>query len=198
MLLSTALVEIADNNNKYHTIRALLDNGSQHCFISQSLCNQLNIPLIQSSIKITGVGNSVTQATQSCDIQMRAKTNNYNTRFTCIVLPGITAQMPSLTHTHINNIQIPHNITLADPDFHSPADIDLLIGADKFWELLNDGLIRLKHGPYLQNTKLGWIISGSFYNKNYSNSTNKSHYNKSQNIETFKNLSGARRNSFNS
>lgn len=37
----------------------------------------------------------------------------------------------------------------------------MLIGADLFWELIKDGKMRLKNGPFIQNTHLGWIVSGS-------------------------------------
>lgn len=80
----------------------------------------------------------------------------------CLVLNQITAQLPSLGT--ISNINIPDHVQLADPKFYSPSEIELLIGADKFLELLNDGLIRLISGPYLRNTKLGWVISGPLLN----------------------------------
>lgn len=164
VLLSTALVEIADKYNNYHTVKALLDNGSQHCFISKGLCNTLDIPLLQSTVQITGVGSTITQSTHTCEIQLKSKTSAYITRFKCLVLPRITAQPLSLDFAH--NIQVPDNIQLADPNFFSQVGIDLLIGANKFWELLNEGLIRLPSGPVLQNTKLGWIISGALHNRN--------------------------------
>lgn len=37
VLLSTALVEVMNNNNEFHTARALLDSGSQNCFITDKL-----------------------------------------------------------------------------------------------------------------------------------------------------------------
>ncbi|KAL0860190.1 hypothetical protein ABMA27_010497 [Loxostege sticticalis] len=37
VLLSTALVEVADDKNHFHTVRALLDNGSEHSIITESL-----------------------------------------------------------------------------------------------------------------------------------------------------------------
>lgn len=69
---------------------------------------------------------------------------------------------------YINNINfnIPDHVTSADPNFYLPHIIQLLIGADLFWELLNEVLIRLPAGPCLQNTKLGWIISGSIQTQN--------------------------------
>ncbi|XP_047039720.1 uncharacterized protein LOC124644424 [Helicoverpa zea] len=163
VLLSTALVEVADKSNNYHTTRALLDNGSQHSFIAESLCKRLKLNLIQSTVQVSGVGNSVTNSTQSCEINLRSKTTQYNTRMKCLVLNQITAQLPCLGTT--SNINIPDHVQLADSEFYSPSEIELLIGADKFWELLTDGLIRLSSGPYLQNTQLGWVISGPLLNK---------------------------------
>ncbi|XP_028176820.1 uncharacterized protein LOC114364741 [Ostrinia furnacalis] len=181
VLLSTALVEIADANNTYHTTRALLDNGSQHCFISQSLCQKLNVPLIQSTVQVTGVGNSVTHSSKSCDINLKSKYTDYSTRLKCLVLSQITAQLPALNSKL--QISVPKNIQLADPYFQSQTEIELLIGADKFWDLLNDGLIRLNSGPYLQNTKLGWIISGPIKNKTFTR-INRVQCNYSQSLDT--------------
>nr|XP_053617339.1 uncharacterized protein LOC128679254 [Plodia interpunctella] len=165
VLLSTALVEIADQNNKYHTVRAILDNGSQHSFISESLCKKLNIPMIQSTVQITGIGNCVTQSTQICNVHVKSVINSYSTHMNCLILPCITARLPSLENHH--NIHIPDNVKLADPKYYSSNQIDLLIGADTFWQLLCEGLIRLPNGPYLQNTKLGWVISGCVYQSNH-------------------------------
>lgn len=39
-----------------------------------------------------------------------------------------------------------------------------MIGADVFWELLENERIRLSAGPYLQRSKLGWLLSGPIYN----------------------------------
>nr|XP_049704680.1 uncharacterized protein LOC126056266 [Helicoverpa armigera] len=162
VILSTALVEILDNDNKYHTIRAILDNGSQHSFITKTLCDKLKIRLIQSTVHVAGVGNSVTQSTQLCKVQLRSKNREFKMHLNCLVLPCITATLPSVDH-NIANFMIPTNVSLADPEFYLANKIDLLIGADMFWELLNEGLIKLKNGPYLQNTKLGWVVSGAIH-----------------------------------
>lgn len=165
VLLSTALIEVADENNRFHTARALLDNGSEHCFITENLCKRLNMKKIQSTIQITGVGQSVTQSNYSCDISIRSKINEYYTSIKCIVLPRITYSLPS-TDIDFNLIRIPDNIQLADSTFDVPSCIDILIGAEKFWELLDGNRIRLSTGPYLQNSKLGWLLSGPIYTRN--------------------------------
>ncbi|XP_033214067.1 uncharacterized protein LOC117171123 [Belonocnema kinseyi] len=62
----------------------------------------------------------------------------------------------------IQRIQLPKNITLADPEFHKPSDIDILIGVKLFYKLLCVGQIKLKkHAEVvLQKTQLGWIVAG--------------------------------------
>lgn len=165
VLLSTALVEIFDESQNRHVVRALLDSGSQRCFIAKPLCERLNTPLIQSTQHITGVGNfSVTQCTRTCNVTLKSLISDYNTHIQCLVLPEITSTIPSVG---INTMEfhIPEHVQLADPRFHEALSIELLIGADLFWDLLSDGRMRLANGPYLQNTRLGWIISGPVTSK---------------------------------
>lgn len=51
---------------------------------------------------------------------------------------------------------------LADPDFDKPGNIDMLLGASFFWQVIKNGKYELgKDCPVLQGTKLGYIISGS-------------------------------------
>ncbi|KAG7295897.1 hypothetical protein JYU34_020982 [Plutella xylostella] len=167
-LLSTALIEVADVNNEYHLARALLDSGSQHSFITEKLSKKLKLPLIQSTVRISGVGQHVTNSSQLCEIAMRSKSCSYNTMLQCLVLPCITSNLPSVG-IDVDSLCMPENIQLADPTFNIPSEIDLLIGADRFWELLEGERIRLQSGPYLQNSKLGWFISGRIDNTNLSN-----------------------------
>lgn len=167
VLLSTALVELADSDNNYHTVRALLDSGSQNCFVTERLCKRLNVPVLQSTIRISGVGQCVSQSTHACNIHMRSKTYEFETGIKCLVLPSITSKLPSID-VDAESIRIPSYIVLADPTFNVSSEIDLLIGADIFWNLLNENKMRLPSGPYLHDSKLGWIISGPINNSIYS------------------------------
>ncbi|XP_043065437.1 uncharacterized protein LOC122320892, partial [Drosophila ficusphila] len=76
------------------------------------------------------------------------------------IAPTITGNQPSLPMSP-ENWNIPANLQLADPDFHKPQKIDLLIGASLFFELLCVGQIKLTPGlPLLQKTRLGWVVAG--------------------------------------
>nr|XP_033339068.1 uncharacterized protein LOC117227701 [Megalopta genalis] len=68
--------------------------------------------------------------------------------------------------THGNDpIEIPANLQLADPEFHKPASVDMLLGTGITLSLLSVGQIDLspRNGPelFLQKTQLGWVIGGS-------------------------------------
>lgn len=66
-------------------------------------------------------------------------------------------------------IKIPSNIKLADPEFHLPRSVDLLIGAGTTLSLFSIGQINLSQGNhdlYLQKTRLGWIVVGGITSRN--------------------------------
>jgi len=61
-----------------------------------------------------------------------------------------------------SELEIPSNTRVADPEFNVPREIDLLIGVEKFWDLICVGQIKLgRSKPTLQKLTLGWIIAGT-------------------------------------
>ncbi len=64
---------------------------------------------------------------------------------------------------NVNGWKIPHNIKLADPEFQKSQKIDMLLGAETFFDLLAVGQIKSgPNQPTLQKTLLGWIVSGKY------------------------------------
>jgi hypothetical protein len=131
VLLSTAIVEVLSQSGVYYKARAVLDSGSERSFITQSFCDKLNTPLIQSTQQIRGIGSSIIQCSRSCFIELKSLNSNYATRIQCLVLPNITSKIPNFV-INLNNFNIPSDITLADQKFFENQPIDLLIGADLF------------------------------------------------------------------
>jgi hypothetical protein len=60
----------------------------------------------------------------------------------CLVLPKIRNDLP-LESFDPSNLNIPENLTLADPSFYLSSRVDMLIGAVVFYDLLRDGRIKL-------------------------------------------------------
>ncbi|MGZ7281825.1 hypothetical protein ACXWQV_09770, partial [Streptococcus pyogenes] len=55
-------------------------------------------------------------------------------------------------------------LELADPQFYGPNKIDILLGADIFFEILNPEKHVIAGLPNLQSSKFGWLIAGSWHN----------------------------------
>jgi hypothetical protein len=65
------------------------------------------------------------------------------------------------TFVDCNDWGIPDGLVLADENLNSPNSIDILLGANMFFEVLrHDKKTRPGNYSVLQDTELGWIISG--------------------------------------
>lgn len=59
------------------------------------------------------------------------------------------------------SLNIPKRFNLADISFYKGGEVDIIIGAELFYNLLCIGQHRLGDGlPILQRTRLGWVVSG--------------------------------------
>nr|CAH7716533.1 unnamed protein product [Callosobruchus chinensis] len=108
-----------------------------------------------------------------------------------------TAASSAVTIAQSNSAHVQENVELMNQDsvntihctlataknvsgsgFDTPQSIDILIGANAFWDLLSQGRISLgAHLPVLHNTHLGWVIAGAM-----DIPVSKSHCNLSTNI----------------
>lgn len=163
VLLSTALIDVYNPvTNDYVTARALLDSGSMTSLITDELKRKLNLLSQRNNVGVVGVGNvPLSGMPDRCALQIRSKHNgNVSFNISCLVLPSITSNLP-LKHIDVSRLNLPRNITLADPTFNQPAPIDVLIGADIFWSLVRPERIVLGQDlPVMCSTKLGWVLAG--------------------------------------
>lgn len=161
ILLSTALVRVFDCNGAPHTARLLLDNGSTTNFVTTDLCTKLGLQIRNESSTITGINDQTCVSTQSCHIQVESLSGScYKCDIHCFILPKITTLIPS-NFINTNSLHMPDDIHLADPSFFMPSVIDILVGAETFWNVLGSKSISLgKNQPKLYETKLGWLVSG--------------------------------------
>ncbi|XP_046596916.1 uncharacterized protein LOC124294661 [Neodiprion lecontei] len=116
--------------------RALLDQGSESSFVTESLAQQLRLRRHQATIPIIGVGahqSAVTRGIATLQLKSRAHTS-----FSC--------------QTGLN---------LANPSFAHPSQIDVILGADIYSNIISQGVRRGAPGtPIAQETQFGWVLSG--------------------------------------
>lgn len=160
VLLSTALIKLYDLNCHEYIARALLDSGSTSCIMTESMYRKLNHPCSHIDKSILGINNVSSRITKRCRVPMKSLDESFSANLQCFVLPSITDKVPCHP-VDLSYLNIPTNVCLADPNFHTPNSIDLIIGSDVFWDLLLLQRIKLGDGkPMLFETKLGWIVSG--------------------------------------
>ncbi|KAF9808907.1 hypothetical protein SFRURICE_000953 [Spodoptera frugiperda] len=159
-LIST-LVNVSDAEGNLHTARVLLDNGSTANLISKDLARKLNISTYTVESKVRGINDQSSYCTQGCSISFNSINSEYEIDIDCYVMPKISSSVPN-TYIDAHNISIPTNIVLADPQFYVPSSIDILVGAEVFWNVIGTNRIELgKSMPTLFESKLGWLLSGN-------------------------------------
>lgn len=160
VLLSTAEVLVCDSRNNRVACRALLDSGSDSNLICEALARRLKIDMENVNIPISGVNNAETQVKYKICAKISSRVNSFNASLDFLVVPTITTNLP-LVKVDIRSWTIPASLPLADPSFHVPEEVQMIIGAELFFELLKGGRMKLADGsPMLVETHLGWIVSG--------------------------------------
>ena len=161
-ILPTAIVRIHDRQNNQINCRTLLDSGSSANFITSVIVKTLNLQPKACSIPIGTLNGLTTVAEQSITLDIYSKCKGFMKKLNFLVVPQIASLTP---HQAIDRklIKIPKNITLADPQFHIPSRIDMLIGTGATLSILSVGQISLSYDPdlVLQKILLGWIVGGA-------------------------------------
>ncbi|KOB67197.1 putative bel12 ag transposon polyprotein [Operophtera brumata] len=164
ILLSTAQVFLYDSDGRRHTVKCLLDSGSQCNFISAECCLRLGLNCNQNTKMIVrGFGGSEKAIKGSTDFRIFSRFNKtiyYDVAG--LVVDRITDDLPTVpvnaaAFTHIKTLQ------LADSTFATPASVDILLGASIFPHLLMPGKVHSNvHGiPPAIQTVLGYILMGA-------------------------------------
>lgn len=156
------MLYIFDNERKPVKCRALLDTCSTANFISESVVDRLKLPIKKCVSSIDAIGSTVTESRGVVRITIQAIRGSFRRNLTCLVLSTISDLIPAEPFPR-KSIVIPTNIQLADPEFHMPGNVDLLIGSGITLSLFSIGQINLTRGEcdlYIQKTRLGWVVAG--------------------------------------
>ncbi|XP_037957049.1 uncharacterized protein LOC119686867 [Teleopsis dalmanni] len=162
IILATAVITIQGKSGEYQLARALLDSGSQVNLITEELAQRLQLKKEAKTLNLIGIGETNSTVRQKLHATVRSRINSYEFSTDFWVMPSISTYQPD-KFVSMSNWNVPSNLSLADPHFHKPQKIDLLLGAESFFELLSIG--QIKQGtnlPILQKTLLGWIVSGKY------------------------------------
>lgn len=163
VLLATAQIQVKSSSGSFLTLRALLDQGSQVTLITEDAAQRLNIKRHKLDAIISGIGAAPTNKCKGI-IQLSCKALNSDYTFVteALIMNTLTSKLPNKSFNKKEFQHLEH-ISLADPDFNISGNIDILLGADIYSEILLEGLIKTKQSNIIaQQTQLGWIICGKY------------------------------------
>lgn len=160
VLLATAVVNVTDACGVQHKCRALLDSGAMANFMSQSFADLLNLKKKPANVPVVGVNGMETVVKFKVEAKVESRTTAYSFSLDYLVVPKVTGTLP-VDKVDVERWPIPRDVALADETFNEPNRIDLLIGAEVFFELLQSGKLMMSAElPILQESVLGWLVSG--------------------------------------
>ncbi|GFU86982.1 DUF1758 domain-containing protein [Trichonephila clavipes] len=160
VLLSSVQCFLRDKYGLLHEVRALLDVGSQSHFITKDCADRLQL----KNEKINLLVSCLNESTMTINGGVTTSIFNGDLSFKKELNLLVVRRITDLTQTQIINVSLdmPNEIKLADYKFNIPGKIDVLLGAEIFYELLRPGQIYCGDSRLLlQNTVFGYVVSGS-------------------------------------
>ncbi|GFY22045.1 DUF1758 domain-containing protein [Trichonephila clavipes] len=160
MLLSTGLVYCLNSRVEVFPLRTLLDSGSQSNLITHEAALALGLKCERVNTTICGVNGTSQFIKNKVSTVVSSKNRQFQKLMEFLVVPKITGLTPT-NKLDISGIKIPEYIKLSNENFYLPGRIDLLLSNQIFFEILNNGKIKLADGKLiLQDTVFGYVASG--------------------------------------
>ncbi|GFS76995.1 uncharacterized protein TNCV_3756481 [Trichonephila clavipes] len=160
VLLSSVQGFLRDKYGLLHEVRALLDVGSQSHFITKDCADRLQL----KNEKINLLVSCLNESTMTINGGVTTSIFNGDLSFKKELNLLVVRRITDLTPSQIINVSLdmPNEIKLADYKFNIPGKIDVLLGAEIFYELLRPGQIYCGDSRLLlQNTVFGYVVTGS-------------------------------------
>ncbi|XP_076660338.1 uncharacterized protein LOC143363666 [Halictus rubicundus] len=163
-LLTTAIVHAFANDNRPIECRTLLDTCSNANLITEEFAKKLRLNTEDEHVSIEVLNELNTVTTKTLRVKVKSRINDFNRTLKFFIIPRISGLLPD-RQVNKSKLHIPSNIQLADPHFHRPSNIDMLIGSGTTLACLSIGQIEIGHTGQpdliLQKSQFGWIIGGS-------------------------------------
>lgn len=163
VVLATAMVLIQNRSGEYVYCRAFLDGGSTSNFITEALVQKLMLKKIPSYTFVTGVNNTKSYKSQVVTT-IKSMKSEYESELDFIVTNRIVGDLPQVKIDTSKLIDLPID-DLADPYFSKPQKIDILLGAETFYEIFKTERTEIAPKLWIYDTILGKIVVGKISNK---------------------------------
>ncbi|GFU77602.1 integrase catalytic domain-containing protein [Trichonephila clavipes] len=160
VFLSTVRALVKNKYSQWVEFRCLLDVGSQSCLCTRACAEKLQLKMEKINTVVSCV-NDASMVVKNCvktSVANKAKT--FESELMLLVVNKITDLIPNKVIDV--DVNVSEFVPLADDKFNIPDRIDMLLGAEIFYELLKPGKFYCDNSHLvLQNTVFGYVVSGS-------------------------------------
>lgn len=178
VILATAIVNVKDAAGGIHQLRAFLDNGAEHSFVSECAAQLLQLPRQSENESLSAIsGINAGRCTQSIWMQVSDRLGNgFVSTVNAFVLKRVTDDFKPVPPQETDGWPHIRDLALADPEFMMRRRIDLLLGSDIYWDCVLPDLCRYDGLPTAQNSYFGWLIGGTRRNANAADRAIQTHH----------------------
>ena len=162
LLMMSAIVRVKNSTGNFVEARALLDTCATAHFITDRLAQYLQLPMRACSVTVGVINEMSTLSKNILEVNFLSLHSDFQKTLQFLTVDKIADFVPDETFPR-ELVNIPAYLQLADPQFHVPRSVDLLIGSGATLSLLLLGQINLSRSNidlFLQKTQLGWVIAG--------------------------------------
>ena len=148
--------------NQRAVANILFDEGAQCSFITRELADKLHAcPQQTKDIQISTFGGEqpTSHTLETVTINIESITGE-KIPVSVLVVPKIATPLQNRIRTNVRTLPYLKGTPLAHPiTSDEKFEVSLLIGADHYWEIVQDHIIR-GAGPTAMESKLGYLLSG--------------------------------------
>lgn len=155
VLLPTVVVSF-ECEAKRGYIRILLDTGSQMSVIVDSFVQRHKLRTHQSNVCLSGIDGDI-QSSAFCDVVLSSRHQNFYVLVSAEIIPAssLTYKIPSAVLEKLKCIKFNAAEIKLDYGF-----INMIIGADVYYEIVENRKLKITGGIKFQDTKFGLVHVG--------------------------------------
>jgi hypothetical protein len=125
-------------------------------FVSQHFAQKIKAKKCPS---VAGINQTNTSIKSKVSLKIKSRINHFTSNLDFLVISKITENVPS-AKINIKFWRIPKDVVLPDPQFDIPQQVDMLISAELFFDVLTNQQIKMQKGlPSLRETVFEWVVA---------------------------------------
>jgi len=99
------------------------------------MTRRLNLKRMNASSAMIGINDASHMSMFKVAATIKSRVHDCSLNIDFFALPNLTSKLPLMT-VNLKGLKIPADISLADPVFHVPKKVDIILGAEIYFELL--------------------------------------------------------------